>query len=75
MAKTIIISITVIICTILLCSTVVYVNCIKLDSYTNYSIIGNGTMSDPLILKDLKTGNIYRRDNNGFWKLDVSFNN
>lgn len=59
MVKTIIISITVIICTILLCSTVVYVNCIKLDSYTNYSITGNGTFSDPFILKDLKTGKIY----------------
>lgn len=59
MAKTIIISITTIICTVLICFTFIYINYTRINSYTNYSITGNGTFSDPFILKDLKTGKIY----------------
>ena len=71
MSKTIIISITAIICTLLICFTALYINYIT----TNYSIIGNFTMGDSLVLKDLKTGDVYIKENNGFWELYASFNN
>ena len=60
MSKTIIISITTIICTLLICFTALYINYTKINSNTNYSITGDGTYGDPFTLKDLKTGTVYR---------------
>lgn len=80
MKKTIIISITAIICTILVCFTLLHISKSKMllnNNYNRYSISGNGTFGDRYILKDLKTGNVYieETDNNGnsYWKLDISF--
>lgn len=66
---------TAIICTLLLCWTLIYITFFKINTSNNFSITGTGTLSSPYILKDLNTGKVYRKGENGFWELRVSFEN